>query len=430
MSVFAPRAGAFWWDLDDPLAYASGPAQSFTPEASGGGVRLGESQRWLTAVDRGELAGTARDAVADRGDHFPEEEGACWIAVQIHDPGATPTTTYTVHADSGSTAPVPAEQYEERTVDGHPSYESTGEPGQSCTLLSPRTSGPLPRILVDGEAWTTVTSFAGSGEGDEHVVINASTGRVHFGPEVTGGPSGTRRYGAVPDRGAAVTVAGPYRVTLGAAGNGVPEGGIDRLVSGDDRIGVRNTTPTHDGKDGYTDTSGGSTQAGVRLMVIPSVTADARGWFPFHMLTPGRDAGDTLRRALRTGQPEGVPVWLEQPGYHGIRIDARIVPADYRTATERAELGAAAEQALYRYFSPVGGGPDGTGWPLGRPVHVGEAFRVLEQVPGVARVATAHLTPVDPRTGAETAPVARLDCGPAETVYSVEHRVTVAEVPS
>ncbi|MFD7838225.1 putative baseplate assembly protein [Streptomyces sp. NPDC059761] len=430
VSVFAPRTGTFWWDVDAPLAYASGPAQSFTPEAKGGGVRLGESPRWLTAVERGELADTAQDAIADRGEHFPDEEGACWIAVQIHDPGSTPTTTYTVHADSATTEPVLAEQYEERTGDGHPSYVSDGEPGQSCALLSPRVCGPLPQIRVDGEAWTTVTSFAGSGELDRHIVINASTGRVHFGPKVTGGPSGTRQCGAVPAPGAAVTVAGPYRVTLGAAGNGVPEGGIDRLVTGDDRVGVRNTTPTHDGKDGYTDTSGGSTQAGVRLMVIPSVTADERGWFPFHMLTPGRDASDTLRRALRTGQPEGVPVWLEQPGYHGIRIDARIVPADYRTATERAELGAAAERALYRYFSPVGGGPDGTGWPLGRPVHVGEAFRVLEQVPGVARVATAHLTPVDPRTGAETAAVARLDCGPAETVYSVEHRVTVAEVPS
>ncbi|MFH8786635.1 putative baseplate assembly protein [Streptomyces roseoverticillatus] len=432
VSVFAPRKAAPWWDTAAPLAYASAPAQEITladeSTISAHPVHVSESARWQAAVARGDLARTAQDAVDRRGDGFPTEEAACWLAVQILDPKGTPTTPYTVYADSRTTDKVPAEQYEEHDRAREP-FTSTGKPGQIYPLLYSPVYGPLPAVRVGDENWCTVTSFHGSLKGSKDVVVNASTGQVHFGPMLTGGSSG--QYGAIPPEGTPITVDGSYKATLGAAGNDIPPGGISGLKNPDARIvSVRNVSTSHSGKNGYTDTSGGSTQAGVTLMVIPFVTADERGWFPFHMLTPTRDASDTLRRSLRACQPEGVPVWLKRPVYHGIRVDARIVPADYRTADERAELRAAAERALYRYFSPVGGGPDGTGWPLGRPVYAGEAFRVLEQVPGVGRVATAELVPVDPLDGSASDPVGRIHCGPGATVYSVEHRVTVAEVPS
>ncbi|AZQ69910.1 hypothetical protein EKH77_00570 [Streptomyces luteoverticillatus] len=389
------------------------------------------SARWQAAVERGALATTARNAVEALGSGFPTEDASCWIAVQILDPKGTHDTTYTVYADSGSAGSVRAEQYEELDEGKRPFPSSTGDPEQVFPLLYAPVCGPLPTVHVGAEGWTTVTSFEKSGPNDKHVVINASTGQVHFGPKVTGGSSTAGQHGAIPPEGAVITAHGTYRATLGAAANGLDPGEIRRLKEPDERVvGVRNTSASHDGRNGYTDTSGGSTQAGVTLMVVPFVTTDERGWFPYHMLTPTRDACDTLRRALRACQPEGVPVWLVRPVYHGIRFNARVVPADYRTAEERAELRVAAERALYRYFSPVGGGRDGTGWPLGRPVHVGEAFRVLEGVPGVGRVATVEMVPVDPVTGVESPPVDRIDCGPRETVYSVEHRVTIAEVPS
>ncbi|MEH6374872.1 baseplate J/gp47 family protein [Streptomyces sp. KLMMK] len=438
VSVFAPRRGKPWWDTAFPCAYAAAPAEEITVaggEKGGKGgqetslaahpVPLAASARWLAAVDRGELATTPQEAVQDPGPDLPVDGAACWLAVQILDPKGTDDTTYTVHADSGTTKGVPALQYAVQPA-GHKEAVSTGAPGQVLPVLEAPVYGDLPAIHVGTGDWTTVVSFTDSQPDDGHVVVNASTGQVHFGPWI-----GNRQYGKVPPKDTRITTGGPYKVTLGAAANGIPPGDVNCVKEpADGVLGVVNTTPTGGGKNGYTDTSGGNTRAGVRLMVIPFVTTDERGWFPFHMLTPGRDACDTLRRSLRARQPEGVPVWLEQPGYRGIRIDARIVPADYRTASERAALGAAAERALYRYFSPVGGGPDGTGWPLGRPVYAGEAFRILEQVPGVARVATAALTPVDPRSGVAGPPVDLVACGPAETVYSVEHRITVAEVPS
>ncbi|MFF4160041.1 putative baseplate assembly protein [Streptomyces sp. NPDC001678] len=439
VSVFAPRKTAPWWDTAAPLAYASAPAQEITvageSTVSAHPVPVSESARWKAAVARGDLVGRAQDAVDELGQGFPAGEAACWIAVQILDQDGTPDTPYTVYADSGTTDAVPAAQYEEHSQ-ARELFHSTDKPGQTYPLLYSPVYVPeneeLPKIRVGDESWHTVTSFQDSLENSKDVVVNASTGQVYFGPEADG-PSGHRRYGAIPlPQGTLITVEGPYKTTLGAGGNDIPPGGICRLKEADDSVvlDVRNVTTSHGGKNGYTDTSGGSTRAGVTLMVVPFVTADERGWFPYHMLTPTPDACDTLRRALRACQPEGVPVWLVKPVYHGIRVDARIVPADFRTADERAELRAAAERALYRYFSPVGGGPDGTGWPLGRPVYAGEAFRVLERVPGVGRVATAELVPVDPVTGEASKPVARIDSGPGETVYSVEHRVTVAEVPS
>ncbi|MGK5731561.1 baseplate J/gp47 family protein, partial [Streptomyces sp. URMC 124] len=438
VSVFAPRKGRPWWDPALPCAYAAASAEQITVAGSEKGgqggqeatlaahpVPLAGSARWLAAVDRGEVATTPQEVLDAPGQDLPVDGATCWLAVQILDPKGTDDTAYTVHADSGTTKDVPAVQYATHPA-GHKEADSTGEPGQVLSVLEAPVYGDLPAIRVGEDDWTTVLSFTDSQPGNEHVVVNASTGQVHFGPWL-----GNRQYGKVPPAGTKVTTSSPYKVTLGAAANDIPPGGLNRVREpADGVVGVANTSTTRGGKNGYTDTSGGNTQAGVRLMVIPFVTADERGWFPFHMLAPGRDACDTLRRSLRARQPEGVPVWLEQPGYQGLRIDARIVPADYRTAAERAALGAAAERALYRYFSPVGGGPDGTGWPLGRPVHVGEAFRILERVPGVARVATATLTPVDPRSGAAGEPVDLLGCGPGETVYSVEHRITIAEVPS
>ncbi|GHF70318.1 hypothetical protein GCM10010218_59600 [Streptomyces mashuensis] len=435
VSVFAPRKEVPWWDTEAPLAYAAAPAQPVTVAGgrpvSGHPVLLGDAIPWQAAVARGEFATRAQDAVARLGSDFPTEEAACWIAVQILDPAGTPTTTYTVYADSGATEEVPAAQFEQRTTDRGP-FRSDGKPGQFFPLLYSPVCEPLPKVKVGTTEWRTVVSFENSREADEDVVVNASTGQVYFGPHMTDGPAGPGQYGAVPlPEGTPVTVAGPYRTTLGADANDIPPGGICAVrPPGAGIVGVRNTTASQGGKNGYTDTSGGSTRAGVTLRIVPFVTTDERGWFPFHMLTPSRDACDTLRRALRACQPEGVPVWLVKPGYRGVRFDARIVPADYRTAEERAELRAAAERALYRWFSPVGGGPDGTGWPLGRPVYVGEAFRVLEGVPGVGRVATVELIPVDPESGIVSAPADRIDCAPDETVYSVEHRVTVAEVPS
>ena len=67
-----------------------------------------------------------------------------------------------------------------------------------------------------------------------------------------------------------------------------------------------------------------------------------------------------------------------------------------RAKADPQELERAALAALYAYFHPVRGGPDGTGWPFGRSVVVGEVYAVLQRLAGVELVEEARLFPADP----------------------------------
>ena len=88
-------------------------------------------------------------------------------------------------------------------------------------------------------------------------------------------------------------------------------------------------------------------------------------------------------------------------------------------------LQAAATKALYAYFHPLSGGPDGTGWPFGRPVHVGEVYAVLQAVPGTELVEDVRLFGADPITGQRGAAAQRLDLDANSLVFSYEHQLMV-----
>jgi hypothetical protein len=81
--------------------------------------------------------------------------------------------------------------------------------------------------------------------------------------------------------------------------------------------------------------------------------------------------------------------------------------------------------ALYAYFDPVVGGPDGTGWPFGRPVNVGEVYSVLQGLRGTELVEDARLFGADPVTGQRGQQTQRLDVEPHALVFSYEHQVLV-----
>lgn len=426
LSVFVPRTGTGWWTPDAPAAYACD-----TPEELPGGngtlahpLHLSSSPDWRP--DTNPPPTQVKDAVPHHED-CPDDGGA-WLALQILDPQRTGTTTYTVTADTGTTAEVRAQQYSTEKAGSRPAVH---KPGQHYDgVLKGALCSPLPKVSVGGAPWKTVPSFTASGPEAEEEVVNPSSGRIHFGPSTTTGQNGNaQQHGKVPTEGAPIT-ASDYHRTLGAQGNGVRKGAVTQLPTKPPGVSaVTNTTESSGGIDGYTDTSGGTVQAGVHLRCIPFVTPDRQGWFPFHMLTPTQDAYDTLRRALHARQPPGVPVWLSPPGYRGIQVQARVVPAEYLTDRDRTLLAEAAERALYAWFNPVRGGPQGHGWPLGRHAYAGEVHHVLEQVPGVGRADIVRLYEIRPPSGTHAEEVDLVACGPEETVYSTGHRVTVAETP-
>ena len=118
----------------------------------------------------------------------------------------------------------------------------------------------------------------------------------------------------------------------------------------------------------------------------------------------------------------GARVVVEPPVYQGITIVARL-RARHRTDPQR--LQAAALEALYRYFHPVSGGPDGSGWPFGRPIHAGEVYSVLQRLPGTELVEEARLFAADPLTGRRGDAVQRLDIEGNALVFSYSHQVLV-----
>lgn len=82
-------------------------------------------------------------------------------------------------------------------------------------------------------------------------------------------------------------------------------------------------------------------------------------------------------------------------------------------------------RALYEYFHPTRGGPDGEGWPFGRPVHVGEVYSVLQRLPGTDIIEDARLFAADPVTGARGDDVQTIVLDRHALTFSYEHQVLV-----
>lgn len=93
---------------------------------------------------------------------------------------------------------------------------------------------------------------------------------------------------------------------------------------------------------------------------------------------------------------------LKQRALLGTRLQiARAVeiPVTVTTVLVRTPGGGVDEQvvseALREFLSPLGGGPQGAGWPFGRTVYRAELYRLLESLAGVDYVISLELTGPD-----------------------------------
>jgi predicted phage baseplate assembly protein len=163
---------------------------------------------------------------------------------------------------------------------------------------------------------------------------------------------------------------------------------------------------------------------GVRVLVVPSAAPDDDSRLRFGDLVPDDDTLTVVAEYLDERRPVGARVVVEPPRYLGVTVVARLT-ARRRVATD--SLKREALRALYQYFDPVRGGPDGDGWPFGRPVQSGEVHAVLQRLPGTEIVDEVFLFAVDPRTGERGERVQRVDLDKHDLVFSVGHQVRVAE---
>jgi predicted phage baseplate assembly protein len=347
---------------------------------------------------------------------------------------------------------------------------SEGVAGQRFLLRRrPVVPGDRPttvRVADDEEGWrewTQVADFSGSGPDDRHFVLDAVAGEIAFGPAVREPDGSVRAYGAVPPKGARIKV-DVYLTGGGRAGNVAPRaisvmkssipyvsrvenrralaGGVDgedienakvrgpltlrsrgRAVTTEDfELLAREVAPEL--ARVHAVAAGDGADAGsVRVLVVPDAAAEA-GRLRFEQLVPSDDTLARVAARLDETRVVGTRVIVEPPVYRGITIVARLRP---RPRVTPGRLQDEALRALYSYFNPISGGPDGAGWPFGRPVQVGEVYSVLQRIRGTELVEDVRLFGADPITGQRGQAAQRLDLEPHALVFSYEHQLMVEE---
>ncbi|MCS7477629.1 putative baseplate assembly protein [Umezawaea endophytica] len=341
---------------------------------------------------------------------------------------------------------------------------SEGVPGQRFPLSR------VPVVVDEGalvvevaatggwEEWTEVSSFAESGPADRHVVLDRVGGEVAFGPAIRLPDGGILNHGAVPAKAAAIRVP-EYRTGGGPRGNvarglllvqrdpipfvsGVVNrkpatGGVagesvrDAAVRGPLSLRSRDRAVTAEDYESLTREAApevarvrcvpvGPGSEAVRVLVVPAVAEHDVLEFASLRLDPA--VRTRIEKHLDERRCVGARVSVEPPFYQGVTVVAQVRAG---TGTPVDLVRARASRALYDYFNPIGGGPDSTGWPFGRPVQSGEVFAVLQRLPGVELVEDIRLFGANPVTGERGGAVPRLDLPVNGLVFPFGHQVRV-----
>ena len=312
------------------------------------------------------------------------------------------------------------------------------------------------------EEWGRVETFAHAATNERCFTVVPATGEVCLPPAVRE-PDGTvRRYGAVPRAGSVLRMRS-YRTGGGRAGNVGPRalrnlrsslpfvatvenlvaasGGIDgetieeAKVRGPLLLRTRDRAVTASDFELLTRQAapeiarvrcveaGAGDPGAIRILVVPRTDSadDVGSRIRFDQLQPTAPTLERIAAYLDERRVIGTRVVVEVPSYQGVTVVARLRT---RRNAAAAVVEQRAEEALFAYFHPVTGGPDGGGWPFGRPIQAGEVHAVLQRVPGVDFVEQAFLFTYDAATGARgTAQVERIAVGPDALVFSFGHDV-------
>jgi predicted phage baseplate assembly protein len=148
------------------------------------------------------------------------------------------------------------------------------------------------------------------------------------------------------------------------------------------------------------------------------------GRIDFAELVPAEDTLQRISDRLDQVRLIGTRVSVEPPSYRGVTVVTRLVARPKADVTRIKEE---ALSALYNYLNPITGGPDGQGWPFGRPVQAGEVFGLLQRIRGVDMVEDARLFGANPVTGERGKETQKLELDPYSLIFSYEHHVRVEE---
>jgi predicted phage baseplate assembly protein len=118
----------------------------------------------------------------------------------------------------------------------------------------------------------------------------------------------------------------------------------------------------------------------VAVVVVP--------WLPRARPVPSVGLLGAVRASLARRRLIGTRIEVIGPTYLEVIVRATVT-ADPGVARETVRL--RVDEAVRRFFDPLEGGPDGTGWPLGRDVYQTEVLDIINRVDGVDRVRELEL---------------------------------------
>jgi predicted phage baseplate assembly protein len=343
---------------------------------------------------------------------------------------------------------------------------SVGSGGQRFALArKPVLDAPEAPVLEVSSSegwqeWHRVPDFASSGPDDPHFRLDQAAGMIELGPTVRLADGSMRSHGRVPPEGAQVRLR-EYWTGGGSMGN-VGAGALCVLRTPIPYVkSAGNRRPAGGGRDGetvdeaklragralrtcdravtaedYEVIAGQAAGAAVRVhcvppaaptdpvrvLVLPDVVGYGPGRLPFPALTPDKELLGRIARALDARRLVGTRVVVEPPHYRGITVAVRLRA---RRGRDCERLAADALAALYRWLHPRDGGPDGSGWPFGRPVTLGDVHAALAGLPDLDYVEDARLYPADPVTGARGETAQHVEVAVDELPFSFDHQVQV-----
>lgn len=135
---------------------------------------------------------------------------------------------------------------------------------------------------------------------------------------------------------------------------------------------------------------------------------------------PSVEMIDAIRRHLNRRRTLTTELHVVGPEYTRVAVHARL---NVETQADATKIAAQARQALADFFDPLRGGPDGTGWPVGRDVFRSEVLALLNDLPGVVYVDAFGL-----RAGDETEPrCGNLPVCRNSLIASGNHQISVIE---
>jgi hypothetical protein len=149
--------------------------------------------------------------------------------------------------------------------------------------------------------------------------------------------------------------------------------------------------------------------------VLVSVLARGEGRQPVYSLA----RRDHLKRELSAAMSDAWPLScldVQSVGFAAVVATVMLVAEPGRTATVQSE----AKALLDLFLDPARGGPDGAGWPPGRPVWPNDIRRALAGLPGLGRIGEISIrrrdgTPLD-------------DVGPTQVVAATRSRDVVVRL--